>query len=197
MVRGRQRAPLGAAAKGMLAGMTAGALIGLAACGSVVADGGGSRASPGGHSKVPAAAMSASARVPLCAAARRVDRVVVSLISPLPASPPVREFLPRVVTIRTAPGVRALAAGICALPRMPTAMGCPADSGGGLKLVFTAGTRSFQPVHIQDSGCRAVTGVGPARWWARYPQFGRLLSRTLSGIGWRSLGKQPSSVPTQ
>jgi hypothetical protein len=194
MVRLRQRAQLGAAAKGMLAGVAVSALIALAACGSAVADGAGHPAS--GHSRMPAAALRASAGVPLCAAARRVDRAVVSLISPMPASP-LREFLPRAVTIRNAQRVRALAAALCTLAPMPAVVPCPADFGGGLRLVFAAGSRSFHPVRIQESGCRAVTGVGPVRWWPRYPQFGRLLSKTLSGTGWRPLGKQPSSVPTQ
>jgi hypothetical protein len=176
------------AARGMLAVIFAGALIGLAACGSATAGGAGHPA--------PAAVASASAGVPLCAAAGRVDRVVVSLVPALPASS--REPLPGGVTVSNPPRVRALAAGLCALPLMRHGplLTCPADFGGAFRLVFAAGRRGFPPVAVQGSGCRIVTGVGPARSWSRSPQFKRLLGRVTGGKSQLIPSSHPSSVPT-
>ena len=170
--------------------IAAGAVTGLAACGSAAAGGAGHHAAASGGRSAPPAAAGASAGVPLCAAARTVDRVVAS-----PSASRFRELLPRGITIRDAPSVRALAAALCELPPMPQGLSCPAAA-GSVRLVFAAGQRGFQPVHIQLSGCRSVTGVGPARSWARSPRFGRLLSRTVGGTGRLIPGTHPSSVPT-
>ena len=172
--------------------IAAGALTGLAACGSAVAGGTVHPAAEGaGRSAEPAAAASVSAGVPLCAAAQRVNTVVAS-----PSASRFRELLPRGITIRDAASVRALAAALCALPLMPHGLRCPAAAGGSLRLVFAAGARGFRPVEVERSGCRGVTGVGPARSWARSPRFGRLLSRTVGGTGRLIPGRHPSSVPT-
>jgi hypothetical protein len=187
----RRSGPPDAAVRGVLAVIAAGAVIVLAACGSTAAGGAGHPASAAGHSSGPAAVAGAPAGVPLCAAAQRVDRVVASL----PAGH-LRELLPRGVTITDAPQVRALAAALCALPPMPPGVQCPADFGGMFRLVFAAGGQSFHPVHIQTSGCRAVTGIGPARSWSRSPRFGQLLTRTVGGKGRMVPGTHPSSVPT-
>jgi hypothetical protein len=184
---GKARRPVSVAARGMLAVIFVGALIGLAACGSATAGGAGHPA--------PAAVASASAGVPLCAAAGRVDRVVVSRVPALSASSP-HEPLPGGITFRDAPRVRALAAGLCALPLRPHGplLSCPADFGGAVRLVFAAGRRGFSPVVVQGSGCRIVTGVGPARSWSRSPQFKRLLGKVTGG---RLIpGPHPSSIPT-
>src|SRR5262245_10097112 len=73
----RRSRPLDAAVHGVLAVIAVGAVIVLAACGSTAAGGTGQ---PGladtGHSTGSAAAASASAGVPLCAATQQVDRVV-------------------------------------------------------------------------------------------------------------------------
>jgi hypothetical protein len=184
--------PLDAAVQWVLAVIAVSAVIVLAACGSTAAGGAGHPASAdAGHSTGPTAVASASAGVPLCAAAQKVDRVVASL----PASH-LREILPRGITITDAPRVRALAAALCALPPMPPGLQCPADFGGVVRLVFAAGARDFHPVRIQLSGCRAVTGIGPARSWSRSPRFGGLLTRTVGGKGRMIPGMHPSSVPT-
>ncbi|HEV8275888.1 MAG TPA: hypothetical protein VGQ26_09355 [Streptosporangiaceae bacterium] len=189
---GRRSGPLDAAVQWVLAVIAVSAVIVLAACGSIAAGGAGHPASADAdHATGPAAAASASAGVPLCAAARRVDRVVASL----PASH-FREILPRGITITDAPRVRALAAALCALPPMPPGLQCPADFGGMFRLVFAAGGRNFHPVRIQLSGCRAVAGVGPARSWSRSARFGPLLTRTVGGKGRMIPGMHPSSVPT-
>ena len=107
-----------------------------------------------------------------------------------------REILPRSVTITAAPRAAALAAALCALPRMPGGMRCPAALGGALRLEFTAGDYSYQQVLIRDSGCASVTGVGPVRQWAWSSRPGRLLSEAAGGYGRLVAGTHPSSVPT-
>jgi hypothetical protein len=187
---------MSAAARGMLAVISAGALIGLAACGSMAADGAGHPASAGaGPTREPAAIASASARVPLCAAAGRLDRVVVSRVPALSAGSP-HELLPGGITVGDAPRVRALAAGLCALPLMPRGVvNCPADFGDAFRLVFAAGRRGFSPVRVQGSGCRIVTGVGPARSWSRSPQFKQLLDKMADGKGRLIPGSHSSRIP--
>lgn len=188
--RGR---PLATVARSALAGVAASAVIGVVACGNAVpGDAGHLASSAAGHAKEPTAAVRAATGVPLCAAADRVDRVVVSLTSALARH--FHEILPRTITISDAPEARALATAVCALPRTPPGLRCPADFGGSLRMKFSAGRRDFRPVGIQISGCRGVTGAGPARSWSRSPQFGRLLIRTLAGRGAPIPGK--SSVPT-
>jgi hypothetical protein len=174
----RRSGPLDAAVQWVLAVIAVSAVIVLAACGSTAA---------AGHSTGPASVASA----PLCATAQKVDRVVASLpASHLGATPP------RAITITDTPRVRALAAALCALPPMPPGLQCPADFGGVVRLVFAAGARDFHPIRIQLSGCRAVTGIEPARSWSRSPRFGRLLTRTVGGKGRMIPGMHPSSVPT-
>jgi hypothetical protein len=188
----RRNGPLDAAVQWALAAIAVGAVIVLAACGSTAAGGAGHPAPAGsGHATGPAAVTGASAGVPLCAAAQKVDRVVASL-----TGSHAREVLPRGITITDAPRVRALAAALCALPPAPRGVQCPADFGGVLQLVFAAGGRDFHPVRIRVSGCRYVTGVGPTRSWSRSPQLERLLTRTVGGKGRMIPGMHPSSVPT-
>jgi hypothetical protein len=129
--------------------------------------------------------------VALCAAARGVDRLTVSLVSPLPASP-YRLFLPRTFTISDPPRVRPLAAALCALPR---GMRCMARPKYAVRLVFAAGRSSFHPVLVQVGGCRRVTGAGPARSWSQSRRFGRLLNRTLGSTG-RLVPVHGGSAPT-
>jgi hypothetical protein len=179
--------PPDAAVRWVLAAIAVSAVIMLAACGSTTAGGAGHPASAAGHSAGPTAVAAA----PLCAAAQKVDRVVASR----PAGH-LREVHPRGVTITDPPQVRALAAALCTLPPMPPGVQCPADFGGMFRLVFAAGGQSFRPVQIQTSGCRAVTGIGPARSWSRSPRFGQLLARTVGGTGRLVPGTHPSSVPT-
>jgi hypothetical protein len=182
----------GTAARAALALIAVGILLGLAACGSAAPGSAGNPVSAGtSHPPTSAAAVSASAGVPLCAAAQSVDRVVAG-----PASSHFREILPHGITISDAPRVRALAAALCALPPMPSGLHCPAATGGTVRLVFAASGQDFQPVAIQESGCRTVSGVGPARSWSRSPQFGQLLTRTVGGRGRMIPGTHPSSVPT-
>jgi len=188
----RRSGPPDAATRWVVAVIAASAVIVLAACGSTAAGGTGHPASAAaGHSTGSAAGAGAAAGAPLCAATQKVDRVVASL----PAGH-LRAILPHGITITDAPRVRALAAALCALPPMPPGLQCPADFGGMYQLVFADGGSSFRPVRIQTSGCRAVTGIGPARSWSRSPRLGQLLTRTVGGKGRIIPGTHPSSVPT-
>ena len=180
---GKTRRPVSVAARAMLTVISVTALIGLAACGSAPVSGTGHPGSAGaGLTKEPAAVAAASAGVPLCAAAGRVERVAVSRVPALSASSR-HEPLPGGVTFSGPPRVRALVAGLCALPLMSHGplLSCPADFGGAFRLVFAAGRRGFSPVVVQGSGCRIVTGVGPARSWSRSPQFKQLLGTVTGG----------------
>ena len=170
------------AAWGVLAVICVSALVGLAACGSAPAGGGHPASAGAGQAKEPAAVAAASAGVPLCAAAGRVDRVVVGRVPALSASSAGKP-LPGGSTFSDPSRVRALAAGLCALPLMRHGplLSCPADFGGAFRLVFAAGGRGFSPVVVQGSGCRIVTGVGPARSWSRSPQFKQLLGKVTGG----------------
>jgi hypothetical protein len=189
---GRPGGPVGAAARGALALIAAGALIGLTACGGTVVGDAAQQASAGtGGSAAPSAAVTAPAGVPLCAAAGKVDRVVA-----IPPGSHVRALLPGGITIRDAARVRALAAALCALPPMPPGLRCEAATRGTFRLTFAAGDRGFRPVGVQMSGCRSVTGLGPARSWSGSPRFGPLLTRTVGGVGRLVPGTHPSSVPT-
>jgi hypothetical protein len=175
-----------------LAGLGASiAVLGLAACGSATSGGTGPPATAGtGHPQATAPATPTGA--PLCAGTPRVDHVEMRLVAPRSV-----EILPRAMTITAAPRAAALAVALCALPRMPGGMRCPAALGGALRLEFAAGSRSYPPVLIRDSGCASVTGVGPVRQWAWSSRPGRLLSEAAGGYGRLVAGTHPSSVPTQ
>jgi len=167
---GRLRGTLGTAARKPLALLALGAALGLTACGSTTSS---------GHPGTAELARKADSGVPLCAAARTVERVQVSLIAPLPRSP-FRDFLPRGYTITSAFRARALAGALCALPPAPRAEPCPADLGGGVRLTFAAGQRRYPAVRAETTGCRLVTGLGPARTYSQSPAFRRLLDRVAS-----------------
>ena len=188
---GRRSGPLDAAVQWVLAVIAVSAVAVLAA---VWQHSGRRCGAPGlgGHRPRhgPAAVAGAPAGVPLCAAAQKVDRVVASV----PASH--LGQIPRGITITDAAQVRALAAALCALPRMPRGLQCPADFGGMSRLVFASGGREFPAVRIQLSGCRAVAGIGPTRSWSRSPRFGQLLTGAVGGKGGLIPGRHPSSVPT-
>jgi hypothetical protein len=88
-----------------------------------------------------------------------------------------------------------MVAALCALPAMPAGQHCAAASAGSVRLVFAAGTRNFPPVTVRESGCRSVTGIGPARSWSGSSQFGVLLDEAVGGLGRLVPGTHPSSVP--
>jgi hypothetical protein len=153
--------------RGLLVAATGGLLAGVAACGST-ATGSGSHPATSGSP--------ASATAPLCANAAHLDRVVVTLRPGLPGSR-VHQLQPGGVTVTDPARVRAVASALCGLPRMPHGVvNCPLDTGGGYRLFFSAGGRTFPPVMVEATGCRSVTGLGPVR--------------TASGSFWTTLHKE-------
>ena len=142
--------------QGLLGAVLAGAMAGLAACGGVVAG-------SGGGQQTPSAATSTGQTVALCANAAHLDRLVVSLSGVLPSAR-FHQVLPGGVTIRDAAKVQAVASALCGLPVMPSGtVQCPADLGGSSRFVFSAARQSFPPVTAKPTGCRLVSGLGPAR----------------------------------
>lgn len=157
----RRRWPAGAAGRAALATIAAGALAAVAACGSTAA--GGLTGSAGGQGATPVPGGRASAGVALCRDLPNLTRVTISRTTSLHVFEPAM-VLPRGITVRKPHLVRGLATALCGLPKMPRGpVSCPAQFGGSLRLAFAAGGRPFRPVIVQMSGCRAVSGLGPAR----------------------------------
>jgi hypothetical protein len=176
--------PEGAARRAALGGIAAGLMIGLAACGTTVA-GTGTAASGGPAMHAPGAAAvkaqpSASGVNPggvmigpgpakdvaLCRAIPQLTRMTF-MLSTKPPSLHAREVLPAGFPIRDRATVRELATLMCALPAVPPGrMMCPNDMGASYRMFFVAGTRGFPVVTVEMSGCRVVTGLGPARSWS-------------------------------
>lgn len=175
------------AARGVL---MAAATLALAACGSTVPGGRHPATADAGRSMASAAAVRASAGVPLCAAAHQMDQLQVRLTASQP-----REILPRALTSTDTARVRALASALCGLPPLPHGRHCPPAPGGALLLVFAAPGHGFTQVRIQDAGCPSVSGLGPARAWSWSSQPGQLLRQTVGGKGRLIPGTHPSSVP--
>jgi hypothetical protein len=193
----------GVARRATLGAIAAGLVIGLAACGHVVAGAGGpakpaaakkhisgakvlSGINPGGP-MIPAGS---TQHVLLCRDIPMLTRMTYTRT----ASPPthVREVLPTGSTVRNPAVVREIASVLCGLPRIPSfVMSCPDLTGGSYHLYFTAAGRAIPAVKIELSGCRVVTGLGPARSWAA----SKLLAQALShGLG-DSFKRLPSPLP--
>jgi hypothetical protein len=188
--------PAGTARHTALAGIAAGLMIGLAACGTTVA-GTGTAASGGTAANGPAAGAAASAQpspsgvnpggvmagpgpsadVPLCRAIPQLTRMVF-MRSAKPPNLHVREVLPAGFPIKDKVTVHRLAALLCALPVLPAGrMMCPNDIGASYRLFFAAGSRSFPVVTVEVSGCRVVRGLGPPRSWSASPAMEHALAQ--------------------
>lgn len=185
--------PVGAARRAALGGITAGFMIGLAACGTTVAGTG--TAASGSASRAPAVGAAAqpspsgvnpggviigagSAKdTALCRAVPKLTRMTF-MLTPRPPSLHVREVLPAGFTLRDRATVRQLASLLCALPAVPPGqMACPNDMGISYRLYFVAGTRGFDEVAIDLTGCRMVTGLGPPRSWSTSTALEQALSQ--------------------
>jgi hypothetical protein len=175
--------PRGAARRAALGGVTAGLMIGLAACGTTVAGTG--TAASGGHPTPGTAGGAAGTikstpsvnpggvmvgpgpakNVALCRAIPKLTRMTF-MLSTKPPNLHVREVLPAGFPIRDRATVRQLATLLCGLPTVPPGMmTCPNDIGASYRMFFVAGRRGFPAVTVSMSGCRVVTGLGPARSW--------------------------------
>jgi hypothetical protein len=126
----------------------------------------------------------------LCASSGRASRVLIARsggfrifeggqrAQPAGTLPPVTGTRPvSIITVSRPDQVQGLARALCALPRMPRVpMLCPAQFPGSYQFYFTAEGLRLPVVVVQESGCRAVTGLGPVRR-ADQPGFWRLLAR--------------------
>jgi hypothetical protein len=185
--------PAGAARRAARGGITAGLVIGLAACGTTVAGTG--TAASGSASHAPAVGAAAQPSVSgvnpggvmigagsakdtaLCRAVPNLTRMTF-MQSPRPPSLHVREVLPAGFTVRDRAIVRQLATLLCALPAVPPGpMTCPNDMGISYRLYFVAGGRGFNEVTVALTGCRMVTGLGPPRSWSTSTALEQALSQ--------------------
>jgi hypothetical protein len=168
---------LGAASRAALAAVVVGAMITLAGCGGQVAAG--HSAAAGGGAGAPRPGSGALAGVALCRDVPALTSVVISRTMAVHRFAPGLILL-RGVTIGEPPAVRGLAAALWRLPKMPPGpVTCPAHTRGWLRFAFAAGRRLFPSVIVQMSGCRVVTGLGPART-ARSAVFWRAVGQDLS-----------------
>jgi hypothetical protein len=185
--------PHRAARRAALGGITAGLMIGLAACGTTVAGTGTGAPGPASHPPAVGAAAQPSVSgvnpggvmigappakdTALCRALPKLTRMTF-LRSTRPPSLHVREVLPAGFTIKDRATVRQLATLLCGLPAVPPGqMTCPNDMGASYRLFFVAGTRSFDEVTVELSGCRVVTGLGPPRSWSTSTALEQALSQ--------------------
>ena len=167
----RSMGAVGSARRIALAAITA-AMITLAGCGSQVAASHAAAAAGAGATPGPGG-------VALCRHMSALTSVVISRTMTVhPFAPGL--ILPRGITIGEPSAVRDLAAALCRLPQMPRQpVTCPVRFRGSLRFAFAAGRRPFPPVTVQMSGCRVVTGLGPART-ARSAVFWRTVGQDLS-----------------
>ena len=172
----------GAAGRTALGVIAAGLVLGLGACGNAVTvSGGPATGAPPKSAKAdpPSATSSKATIIPggplmpvssehvlLCREIPKLTRMTVTR-TPWPPQPNhAREVLPTGFTIRNAATVQRIATILCALPAMPRGvMSCPDLVGGSFRLFFTAPGKAIGSVGVQYSGCRVVSGLGPARTW--------------------------------
>jgi len=182
--------PEGAARSAALGGITAGLMIGLAACGTNVAGAGTAASGTASHAPAVGAAARPSVNpggvmigpgstkdTALCQAVPKLTRMTF-MLSTRPPSQHLREVLPAGFTIRDRATVRQLATLLCALPAVPPGqMTCPNDMGASYRMFFVAGGRGFGVVTVEVSGCRVVTGLGPPRSWSTSTALEQALSQ--------------------
>ena len=182
--------PEGAARRAALGGITAGLMIGLAACGTNVAGAGTAASGTASHAPAVGAAARPSVNpggvmigpgsakdTALCLAVPNLPRMTF-MLSTRPPSQHLREVLPAGFTIRDRATVRQLATLLCALPAVPPGqMTCPNDMGASYRMFFVAGGRGFGVVTVEVSGCRVVTGLGPPRSWSTSTALEQALSQ--------------------
>jgi hypothetical protein len=182
----------GVVRRAALGGIAASLVIGLAACGSAAAGAGspakpaptGSAAArralteinPGG----PMSTSGASKHVLLCTEIPKLTRMAFTRTAWPAQFRRSHMALPSGFTVTNAGAVRRIAAVLCGLPTLPRGvMSCPDLVGGTFHLFFTAPGKAIPTVSIQYSGCRVVTGLGPARTWASSKSLQLVLSQGL------------------
>jgi hypothetical protein len=176
---------LGAASRAALATAACGAFITLAACGSqVTVAQSASTHSPGA---APTPGGGTVAGVALCRDIPHLTSVVVTHTMAFRAFQK-GSIQPRGITSVEPGQVRDLATALCELPKMPPGpVTCPTEFGSSVRFGFAAGGHPFPPVTVQASGCRIVTGLGPART-ARSATFWTSLSEDSGGSSSQGMG---------
>jgi len=183
-------APVGAARRAALGGITAGLVIGLAACGTTVAGtatsgsashapsvGAAARSSPGVNPGGVMIGAGSAKDTALCRAVPKLTRMTF-MRSAMPPGLHVREVLPAGFTTRDRATVRHVATLLCGLPAVPPGqMTCPNDMGVSYRLFFVAGARNFNEVTVALTGCRVVTGLGAPRSWSTSVALQQVLSQ--------------------
>jgi hypothetical protein len=136
-----------------------------------------------GH--VAASATNTGAGTATCANATHIDRLTIDRLNLLHQD--FRFVAPAQITVADAHQAQTVARALCALP--PAGHGvynCPADWGIQYRLRFAAGHHWFRSVTIAATGCRTVTGLGPARLISGGSGFWRVLGKA-AGLGHASL----------
>jgi hypothetical protein len=120
-----------------------------------------------------------------CANTRQIDSLTIDRRNPLHQN--FHFVAPAQITVIDAHQAQAVARALCALP--PVGHGiynCPADWGIFYRLRFAAHHHWFQPVTVDATGCRMVTGLGPVRLISGAFGFWSVLGKA-AGLGHASL----------
>ncbi len=126
---------------------------------------------------------SASKHVLLCTEIPKLTRMSFTRTAWPPQFRHSRLALPSGFTVRNPAAVRRIAAVLCGLPVVPSGiMSCPDLVGGSFHLFFAAPGKPIPVVGFQYSGCRVVTGLGPARTWATSKALQQVLMQGLGAL---------------
>jgi hypothetical protein len=120
-----------------------------------------------------------------CAYATHIDRLTIDRLNLLHQN--FHFAAPAQITVTEARQAQTVVRALCALP--PVGHGtfsCPADWGIRCQLRFAARHHWFRPVTVAATGCRTVTGLGPARLISGVFGFWRVLGKA-AGLGHASL----------
>jgi hypothetical protein len=120
-----------------------------------------------------------------CANTRQIDRLTIDRRNPLHQN--FHFVAPAQITVTDAHQAQAVARALCALPPAGhRAYNCPADWGIRYRLRFAARHHWFQPVTVDATGCRMVTGLGQVRLISGAFGFWSILGKA-AGLGHASL----------
>jgi hypothetical protein len=147
------------------------AMLGLAACGSVVAKGSGAAgagAASGTPSGSPATGNPLQGSVPVgagpavCAGIPHLTSLTVTRVMSLPNR--FHFSFPATIKVSDPAQARAVATAACQLPQLPRVMmTCPADLGVTYRLGFAAAGRAYPVVTASAAGCAKLVGLDMTR----------------------------------
>ena len=111
----------------------------------------------------------------LCGHPEAVVSVAVTRTNGLPNNHPIFTF-PSKVMVNDSASARRVAEAVCALPRAPSRIICPADFGISYALEFhLRSDPTIDLVEVESTGCRFVRGAGAGRWVETSPTFWTVL----------------------